>query len=60
MGGGHGITTRGYPEEQVHRLYAAVGGRQDWTGVAASPPGVLSTYVIVIAIVIADFDHCRF
>ncbi len=41
MGGGHDITTRGYPEEQVHRLYAAFGGRQDWTGVAASPPGVL-------------------
>ncbi len=30
MGGGHDIATRGYPEEQVHRLYAAFGGRQDW------------------------------
>lgn len=27
MGGGHDITTRGNPEEQVHKLYAELQGR---------------------------------
>src|ERR1035437_7356514 len=66
MGGGHDIATRGYPEEQVHRLYAAFGGRQDcrvWPRPRQerSPPMSLSLPLSLSlqVLVIADFDQWR-
>jgi hypothetical protein len=62
MGGGHDIATRGYPEEQVHKIVRGVRWTSRLQGLAASAPGALSTHVIVtaIVIVIAGFDQCRF
>src|ERR1035437_5274426 len=68
MGGGHDIATRGYPEEQVHRLYAAFGGRQDsrvWPRPRQerSPPMSLSLPLSMLlslqVLIIAGFDQWR-